>query len=152
MQRYGAIEAAQTPSMGSHTRRVAMLAAIAALALCALAATHFVAARTELVEEADGLELSAYLSAEQVAEFKKLRAEQESLNAQIESLTKREGKMKPEDTKVIVQVAPPGPPGPPGPQGPQGDKVLFPPFKFVVSGCTRFIYLVFARGGTCDDR
>jgi hypothetical protein len=53
-----------------------------------------------------------------------LRAEQEQLNAQVADLVKREGKMKPEDTKVIVQVAPPGPPGPEGDRGPTGDKGL----------------------------
>jgi len=53
-----------------------------------------------------------------------LRAEQEQLNAQVADLVKREGTMKPEDTKVIVQVAPPGPPGPEGDRGPTGDKGL----------------------------
>ena len=35
-----------------------------------------------------------------------LRSEQEQLNAQISDLVKREDKMKPEDTKVIVQGLP----------------------------------------------
>jgi len=51
-----------------------------------------------------------------------LRGEQQTLNAQVSSLVKMEGKMQPEDTKVIVQVAPPGPPGPLGDRGPLGDK------------------------------
>ncbi len=123
MQRYGAIAPGAQAPAGKHVKRVAIVAALAGMALAALVATHFAAGRTELVEEADGLELSAYLSADQVEEFKKLRSEQEALTAQIDSLTQREAKMEPEDTKVIVQVAPPGPPGPPGPQGPIGDQV-----------------------------
>jgi hypothetical protein len=49
---------------------------------------------------------------------------QENLDGQITSLVAREEKMKPEDTKVIVQVAPPGPPGPVGPLGKEGVKGL----------------------------
>ena len=54
--------------------------------------------------------------------YVQLRSQQAQLDAQVEDLVKREGKMKPEDTKVIVQVAPPGPPGPEGDRGPTGDK------------------------------
>jgi hypothetical protein len=53
-----------------------------------------------------------------------LRSEQEGLDGQITSLVAREGNMKPEDTKVIVQVAPPGPPGPLGVVGVEGVKGL----------------------------
>ncbi len=41
--------------------------------------------RVELVEEADGLELNAYLSSNQAADFKNLRNEQASLEAEVDS-------------------------------------------------------------------
>jgi len=79
--------------------------------------------QVSMVEEADGLELSAFLSKAQVVEYKKMRKEQQGLDEQLASLEKRAGKIEAEDTKVIVQVAPPGPPGPVGVPGVQGDKV-----------------------------
>jgi hypothetical protein len=165
-------------------------AAVAALVACVLLSSAAVAligtgnGAVELVDEVDGLELNAYLTPNDVEEFKKvsawlvvcgcprvacfravtrcvkgkcapptcasksgpiltvmatcfccivfllvygwtcvqLRSEQEQLNAQVAELVKREGTMQPEDTKVIVQVAPPGPPGPVGDRGPTGDK------------------------------
>lgn len=82
--------------------------------------------RVALVEEADGLELSAFLSKPQVEEYQKMKKEQEELTQQLDSLAERAGKIQAEDTKVIVQVAPPGPPGPVGAPGVLGDKVSPP--------------------------
>lgn len=111
---------------GSTARRtrVALFAVVASALLCmvGVAVTGNGTRAISLVDEVDGLELNAYLTPTDVDEFKKLRSEQEQLNAQISDLVKREDKMKPEDTKVIVQVAPPGPPGPVGNRGPTGDK------------------------------
>ncbi len=73
------------------------LATVSACCLIALIASD---KRVELVEEADGLELNAYLSSTQAAEFKNLRNEQASLEAEVDSLEKRERQMQPEDTKA----------------------------------------------------
>ncbi len=83
----------------SQKRRFIMmgLAAVSACCLMALIATD---KRVALVEEADGLELNAYLSSTQAAEFKNLRNEQASLEAEVDSLEKRERQMQPEDTKA----------------------------------------------------
>lgn len=72
---YGAIEPA-APRVGVSARhvRVAILSAVATLALlCAVVVLRAHSERTSLVEEADGLELAAYLSGDQVAQFKKVR-------------------------------------------------------------------------------
>lgn len=129
MQRsYGSLE---DGSNGSDRRRVSVLRAAAAITIAMLLAVVALSAMvgsgragaSELVEEVDGLELNAFLSQKQAAEFKSVRAEQESLSSQLAALVKRADKIQPEDTKVIVQVAPPGPPGPLGIQGVVGDKV-----------------------------
>jgi hypothetical protein len=50
------------------------MSAVATLALlCAVVVLRAHSERTALVEEADGLELAAYLSQDQVAQFKKVR-------------------------------------------------------------------------------
>ncbi len=77
---------------------------LATIAACCLLAIISVSKRTELVEEADGLELSAYLSQGQITEFKKLRDTQASVEAEIISLEKREKQMAPEDTKVREHI------------------------------------------------
>ena len=73
------------------------LATVSACCLMVLIASD---KRVELVEEADGLELNAFLSSTQAADFKNLRNEQASLEAEVDSLEKRERQMQPEDTKV----------------------------------------------------
>jgi hypothetical protein len=73
---YGAIEPAAPPARGVSARhvRVAILSAVATLALlCAVVALRAHSERSALVEEADGLELAAYLSQDQVEQFKKVR-------------------------------------------------------------------------------
>ena len=73
---YGAIEQAAPPTRGMSARhaRVAIMSAVATLALlCAVVVLRAHSERTALVEEADGLELAAYLSQDQVAQFKKVR-------------------------------------------------------------------------------
>jgi uncharacterized protein YlxW (UPF0749 family) len=100
---YGSVESQprQTGWTGSasQNRRFIMigLATISACCLMALIASD---KRVELVEEADGLELNAYLSSTQAADFKNLRNEQASLEAEVDSLEKRERQMQPEDTKA----------------------------------------------------
>lgn len=76
------------------------MAVLGTAAACCLFTLISMDRRAELVEEADGLELSAYLSRAQVSEFKNLRNEQASLEAEINGLEKRERQIQPEDTKV----------------------------------------------------
>jgi hypothetical protein len=101
---YGAVEGQprQLDSVGSasQTRRIIMTV-LGVTAACCLFALISENRTVDLVEEADGLELSAYLSAPQIALFKNLRNEQESLDAEIDGLEKRERTMQPEDTKVF---------------------------------------------------
>ena len=73
------------------------------LALIALNGRMF-GGRVELVEEADGLELNAYLSSSQVQEFKDLRDKQANMNALIDRLEKSVEHMQPEDTKVKPSI------------------------------------------------
>ena len=117
------MEAMLVTTLVSKEVAVRSVSLVASALLCIAAVATISGERaTALVDEVDGLELNAYLTPSDVDEFKKLRSEQEQMDAQIADLVKREGKMKPEDTKVIVQVAPPGPPGPVGPRGATGDK------------------------------
>lgn len=79
------------------------MAALGVTAACCLFVLVSTDQRVELVEEADGLELNAYLSAPQIATFQNLRNEQASLDAEIDGLEKRERQIQPEDTKVYYK-------------------------------------------------
>ena len=98
---YGAVDLRQPDIFrsASQTRRIIMTL-LGTAAACCLFALVSVDRRAELVEEADGLELNAFLSRAQVSEFKNLRNEQASLEVELDGLEKRERQIQPEDTKV----------------------------------------------------
>ena len=63
---------------------MAVFALVASALLCIAAVATISGERaTALVDEVDGLELNAYLTPSDVDEFKKLRSEQEQMDAQI---------------------------------------------------------------------
>ena len=100
---YGSVESqSRLPTVtgsASQKRRFIMIG-MATVSACCLMVLIASDKRVELVEEADGLELNAYLSSTQAADFKNLRNEQASLEAEVDSLEKRERQMQPEDTKA----------------------------------------------------
>jgi hypothetical protein len=100
---YGSVESQprQPAWMGSASqKRRFIMIGLATVSACCLMVLIASDKRVELVEEADGLELNAFLSSTQAADFKNLRNEQASLEAEVDSLEKRERQMQPEDTKV----------------------------------------------------
>ena len=75
MESYGSVERVRLPARGMSARamRTMIISSVATLAvLCAVFTIRAHSARVALVEEADGLELAAYLSPDEAAEFKKV--------------------------------------------------------------------------------
>ena len=81
-------------------RDLVMGGTVALCVLAVLAVGFHRNAGTELVEQANNLEVTAYLSTSQAEEFKSLVAKEASYAAGITDLLKEEAAMPPEDTKV----------------------------------------------------
>ncbi len=79
-----------------------VLIGLAVTAACCLVVIHNANRRVSLAEEVNGMELNAYLSASDAAEYQNLVAEQKLMDAKLPALLAAEKKMKPEDTKVCL--------------------------------------------------
>ena len=89
------------PHRRSQVLRVVLIGLAVTAASC-LVTMHFAHSSVSLASADDvkEMEINAYLSSSEAAQFKKLLKEQAIISAKIPALLAKEAKMKPEDTKV----------------------------------------------------